>query len=54
MVRILQVIDTANHVELLSVDVNGQTKHGMIYGMGAGMIIIIRHLFWLRFEIIMI
>ncbi|GMR48194.1 hypothetical protein PMAYCL1PPCAC_18389 [Pristionchus mayeri] len=31
----LRVVDTLNHVELLSVDVNGQSKHGLIYGMGA-------------------
>ncbi|KAF8376118.1 dpf-5 [Pristionchus pacificus] len=31
----MRVVDTVNHIELLSVDVNGQSKHGTIYAMGA-------------------
>lgn len=30
------MVDTVNHIELLSVDVNGQSKHGTIYALGAG------------------
>ncbi|GMT24126.1 hypothetical protein PFISCL1PPCAC_15423 [Pristionchus fissidentatus] len=31
----MRVVDTLNHVELLSVDLGGQSKHGLIYGLGA-------------------
>ncbi|GMS96604.1 hypothetical protein PENTCL1PPCAC_18779, partial [Pristionchus entomophagus] len=31
----MRVMDTVNHLELLSIELTGQSKHGIIYGLGA-------------------